>query len=147
MNMNKFLLTAAMVVMTTPAFAESVKDVYKTVINSTPQNVEVCSNVKVPVYGNTSSGASGGDVLSGMIIGGLLGKGITGKDNGAAAGAIFGGIIAADKKHNQQSIVGHRIERQCSIETRYSEQKIQVYSHSVVTFNHEGRKYQVSFEK
>lgn len=71
-----------------------------------------CGNVEVPIYGNVSTGANGGEVLSGMIIGGLLGKGITGKDNGAAAGAILGGVIAADKK-TERVIVGYNTVRQC----------------------------------
>lgn len=82
------------------------------------QNVPTtqCQDVEVPVYGTVQGGgASGGDVLAGMIIGGILGKGATGKDNGAAAGAVIGGIIAADQgNRNRQVITGYRIERQCS---------------------------------
>jgi len=32
-----------------------------------------------------------------MIIGGIIGKGVTGDDKGAAAGAVLGGVIGADK--------------------------------------------------
>ena len=59
-----------------------------------------CYTVDVPVYGNVGGGASGGDVLTGMIIGGLLGKGVSGNDKGAAAGAVLGGVISADKDRN-----------------------------------------------
>lgn len=75
-----------------------------------------CHNVDVPIYSTVhSNGATGGDVLAGMILGGLLGKGITGDDQGAAAGAVMGGVIAADN-HNrgQQIIIGYRTERQCT---------------------------------
>ena len=50
--------------------------IYTNVNKRQPQ--QVCRNVEVPVYGTVQGGgASGGDVLTGMIIGGLLGKGAT----------------------------------------------------------------------
>lgn len=89
--------------------------IYTNVNQRQPQ--QVCRNVEVPVYGTVQGGgASGGDVLTGMIIGGLLGKGATGKDNGAAAGAVIGGIIAADKGKSKQVITGYRMETQCTTE-------------------------------
>lgn len=75
----------------------------------------VCQTVDVPIYGNVGGGANAGDVLGGMIIGGLIGKGATNDDRGAAAGAVIGGMIAADNKQ-QQGIVGYRQEQQCKNE-------------------------------
>ena len=93
-------------------------------------------------------GASGTDVLGGMIIGGLLGKGITGKDNGAAAGAVLGGIFQADKKQNKQNqIVGYRQQQQCYQNTTYTIERNTVYSHSIVTFSHEGKQHRVKFNR
>lgn len=91
-----------------------IQPIYTQVQSQTPY--EECKIVDVPVYGNAGGGASGGDVLTGMIIGGLLGKGATGKDNGAAAGAVIGGIIAADKGKSKQVITGYRMETQCTTE-------------------------------
>ena len=87
---------------------------YETVWMNTPRTQ--CQDIEVPIYGTMKgNGASAGDVLGGMIIGGLLGKGVTGKDNGAAAGAVLGGMIAADQKdRSRQIITGYRIERQCN---------------------------------
>ena len=39
-----------------------------------------------------------GNVLLGIILGGVSGKVITGEDGGAAVGALAGGLIASDKK-------------------------------------------------
>ena len=46
--------------------------------------------------------------------------------SGAAAGAVFGGVIAADKKKGQQAIVGYRNENQC--ETVYSTKSQQYFA-------------------
>ena len=116
----KLFTTVVMLIATTlPSYADtvratvtSIQPIYHNTTTRTPSNI--CQNVEVPVYGTVQSGgASGGDVLTGMIIGGLLGKGVTGKDNGAAAGAVIGGIISADNKRSKQGITGHRLERQC----------------------------------
>jgi len=93
-----------------------------------------CYNVDVPIYGTVQGGgASGGDVLTGMIIGGLLGKGATGKDNGAAAGAVIGGIIAADKgQKGQRVITGYNTERRC--DTKYKSVRQQVVNQYRLTY-------------
>jgi uncharacterized protein YcfJ len=149
----KHLITIATVAVaiSTPAFAEktnaNIQDHYKTVIEQSPYRVEVCKDVQVPVYGQVGSGASAGDVLGGMIIGGLIGKGATGKDNGAAAGAVIGGMIAADKNQTKQTITGYTTKRECSWETRYEESQREVYSHSTVTFWVDGVKRVLKFNR
>ncbi len=50
-----------------------------------------------------------------MIIGGLLGKGATGKDKGAAAGAVLGGIIAGSPKKTKSRIVGYEPVKNCEV--------------------------------
>ena len=127
----------AMMAMSSAAYAHDaqVTDINKNVINRVPYNVEVCTNV-------TTGGDKSGDLLKGAIIGGILGKVVTKKDNGAAAGAVLGGIIGHDNSDAQAST-----KRVCSIETRYDEEVTTVYSHSVVTFYHNGRQYKVQFSK
>lgn len=125
--MQKFLASVALLIAATStanaadiveyATVTSVKPRWENVSVNVPQTV--CTEIRVPIYSlqQSRTGAGAGDVLGGMIIGGLLGKGITGKDNGAAAGAVFGGMIAADKKQNsieQTSVItGYNLERQC----------------------------------
>lgn len=127
----------AMMAMSSTAYAHdaNVTDVSKSVINRVPYNVEVCTNV-------TSGGDRTGDTLKGAIIGGILGKVITKKDKGAAAGAVLGGVIGHDNSNAQAST-----RRVCSIETRYDENVTSVYSHSIVTFYHNGKQYRVQFTK
>jgi uncharacterized protein YcfJ len=139
----KLLTTAAVVALTASAsFAETVRATITGIQpNYVTEQVEVidrrCQNIEVPVYGRVQGGgASGGDVLAGMIIGGLLGKGITNKDNGAAAGAVLGGVIAADKNQSKQVITGYRTERQCFDTVQYQPQ--QVFKNNYITFEWNG---------
>ena len=84
---------------------------------------KVCHEEEFPVYGTKEikRSANGGDVLAGMIIGGLLGKGVTGKDKGAAAGAVIGGVVAADKGHREfeRVIVGYETKTICNNHVEY----------------------------
>jgi len=135
------------IVSITPALAETVEDHFKTITKRVPYTETVCNIVDVPIYGNTGGGANAGDILGGMIIGGLLGKGVTNKDNGAAVGAVIGGMVAADKKKGEEKIIGYKQEQRCSDYTRYSERSEQVYSHSTVTFWSDGKQYTLRFKK
>ena len=149
----KSLLLAgiAAIAVAMPAHANSVNarvtDQYETVTKRIPHTEQICRTVDVPIYGNVGGGADAGDVLGGMIIGGLLGKGATGKDNGAAAGAVIGGMIAADKKANQQGIVGYRQETRCENQTTYTTKTQEVYSHSVITWKENGQTYSLRFQR
>lgn len=122
--MKKLLMATALVGVASCATAETIASNVKgtvTEVQPLTRLVSVerphrsCNTVEVPVYGNVGGGASAGDVLGGMIIGGLLGKGVSGNDKGAAAGAVIGGMISADKK-TQQSIIGYRQENRCTTE-------------------------------
>lgn len=122
------------------AFADSINgdvvDHYKTVINKTPYNVEVCENISV-------SGDKTGDTLMGAIIGGAIGNNVTKNvDNGGAVGALLGGMLA-----HQNSDATGGTKRVCKLETRYNESSAQVYSHSIVTFFSDGKQYSLRFNK
>lgn len=150
--MKKFFLTGVVSMMiSSAAYADKVDatitEQYQTVTKQIPSTERVCYEVEVPIYGKKGSGASAGDVLGGMIIGGLLGKGATGQDNGAAAGAVIGGMIAADKKQTKEEIVGYRLETRCQNKTTYTEETKNVYSHSIIKFYHNGVPYTLRFQK
>ena len=150
MNIKLIGTVLATSLLATSAFAgdASVEDKYKVVETSVPSTQNVCQNVQLPIYGNVGGGgASGTDVLRGMIIGGLLGKGIAGNDKGAAAGAVLGGIFQADKKQGQQGVVGYRQQQQCQQNTTYTTERKTIYSHSIVTFYHEGKQHRVRFNR
>lgn len=153
--MKQVLLATTLVATTASAeqTTATIEDVFTTLVESTPYTRQVCQNVQVPIYGTVtrqSNGASGGDVLAGMILGGLLGKGATGKDNGAAAGAVLGGIIAADKgnKTRQETVItGYKNEYQCNNVTEYKETNKKVYDYSIIRWTVNGKEYEGTFVK
>ena len=133
--MKKTLMTLAMIGVSTSAVAETVQDFNKTVINRVPYNVEVCTN-------QTVSGDKTGDTLKGAIIGGIIGNNVGDVKNGGALGAVLGGMIG----HNNSNATGGT-RRVCEVQTRYNEESVTIYSHSVVTFYHEGKQYKLRFQK
>jgi len=159
--MKKLLAALAFIGCTTTALADAKAFAVITSVKTNWENVSVnvpktkCRDVEVPIYQweqTHSNGASGGDVLTGMIIGGLLGKGVTGKDNGAAAGAVFGGIIAADKKHNtmesRRVIIGYNIERSCTkIQQWETQERVKNYRITYVWNDTYGQSYTANHYK
>ena len=122
-------------VMATNANAETTKDHFKTVFHKTPHYVEVCYDKRV-------SGDKTGDTLKGAILGGVIGNNVGNVENGGAIGAIIGGMLG----HNNSNATGGT-KTICQTETRYTEEKRTIYSHSTVTFMHEGKSYTLRFQK
>ena len=116
----------------------------KNVTQSIPMTERRCQDVQVPIY--QKSQTSSGDVLLGAILGGVIGKGVTKNDGGAALGAISG-IIIADQNGQKSRVTGYRLERQCSDVTIYQDTLIEVYSHSTIRFFVDGKRYVVPFQK
>ena len=115
---------------------------YKDVIREIP--FQDCFMVDVPIYGNVGgrTHTSKGDVLEGMIIGGLLGKAVTGDDKGAAFGAVIGGMESTNGGY-ERGVVGYKQQQRCQTKYNYTTEK--VYSHSIATFTSNGTPYNVRF--
>ena len=122
-------LAIALAMLPSVAFAETTQDHYKNVILKKPYSVEVCTQ------GNGKTDFQ--NLLEGAIIGGAIGNNIPGEDGGGAAGAIIGGLLNTERNKSPQ----------CRTETRYQEETQTIYSHSTVTFTHEGRSYTLRFQK
>lgn len=125
-----------MLLMTGSAISQvmDTRDHYKEVILKKPYSVEVCTQ------GPTGNGKSEiQNFLEGAIVGGAIGNNVPGENNGGAIGAFLGGVLNTERNKNQGP--------QCSVETRYEEERQTVYSHSTVTFTHEGRQYTLRFQK
>ena len=131
------LLTLAMLPATCshPAIAAEIIDHNKIVIDQQPYTVEVCRDVQ-------TSGDKTGDALTGAIIGGIIGNNIKGEQDGGAIGAILGGMLG----HSNSDATGGT-KRVCDTETRYKESRRSVYSHSTITFIHQGMSYTLRFQK
>ena len=113
----------------------SVKDHYKTVIQQTPYQVELCRDVNV-------SGDKTGDTVKGAILGGIIGNNVGNIDNGGAIGAILGGMLG----HSNSNASGGT-KRVCSTETRYKEKSAVIYSHSTISWRLDGKNYTLKFHK
>ena len=95
----------------------------------------VCTNVQVPITETRRQGGGSGDALAGMIIGGLIGKGATGNDRGAAVGAVIGGMMGAEG-NSYQVVTGYRSERQCHNE--YKSVQVNVPDGYLIEYNWNG---------
>ena len=119
----------------TPAIASDVEDIYTNRYVQTPHTQQVCEDV---YHGGDKSG----DMLRGAIIGGIIGNNIKGEKDGGAIGAIIGGMLG----HNN-STASPGYSSQCRNVTHYTTESRRVYSHSIVKFYHNGRYYEVRFQK
>ena len=114
-----------------------VTDHYKTIIDQSPYNVEVCYQKETRI-GDPTKGA-----IIGGIVGGVIGNEMKGKNSGKV-GAIIGTLIGIEHQKNIAKIGN---ETYCQTETRYNQISKNVYSHSVLEFELEGRWYSLSFVK
>ena len=129
-------LSVALMALANPAKAETTQDHYKEVIIKKPYTVEVCMDT-----GGSGNGKSDiTNFLEGAVIGGALGNNIKGEQNGGAIGAFLGGVLNTERNKGS---AGPR----CQTETRYEEQRQTIYSHSTVTFTHNGRQHTLRFNK
>lgn len=122
----------------------------KTIVTEVPVTQRRCNEVRVPVYGSVEvQGNAGSGALMGMIVGGLLGKGVTGDDGGAAAGAVMGGIIGANESgpRTERQVVGYETKQQCGDYTAVRSEKMEVYSHSTIRFFIDGQRYVLEFQR
>ena len=146
--MKSIVLTTA-IFLATASIAQAseaiVRDYTKTVIEQQPYTVEVCKDVKVP-YGQKRTFDQESAIIGGIIggvIGNQFGKG-SGKEAATGVGALTGAIIGGNKNNGPE---GYTTQWQCQTETRYQEKSREVYSHSTVTFWHDGEKHILKFQK
>lgn len=99
------------------ATVTNVEPYYSWVNKWTP--VRECSYVNRPIYETRRN--NDGDILLGLILGGVSGKVITGNDKGAAAGAVIGGVIGAN--NNKKTITGYRQVEVCDTVDKMTKHK------------------------
>jgi len=149
--MNKFILATVIATLSTSVFAEpknvKIRDVYVDQHVSVPIKVKQCYDVEVPMYETYEKKGSAAEAITGGIIGGAVGNQFgsgSGNDIMTVLGVIIG-LNSADKEITRQS--GYRVEKRCYESNRYKNETINVYSHSVMTFYENGKKYEVEFQK
>ena len=112
-----------------------ITDHYKTVIERDAYDVEVCYNEQV-------TGDKTGDTLKGAIIGGIIGNNVGDVKNGGALGAVIGGMLGHSNSDASPNVI-----TQCRNHVNYTTESRRVYSHSIITFMHNGRYYKLRFQK
>ena len=136
---------------------DNVQDIFKTVTKNIPQVEQICTTNQVPIYGNSQPADSGNSLLGtiiGGVAGGLLGSTIgkgTGKTvataGGAVAGAVAGNTLTSPNSSNSNQIVGYRNVTSCEDKTTYTKVTEKVYSHSEITFYHNGKERTLTFQR
>jgi len=122
----------------------TVVDHYEKQIDFIEQSQEVCRLVKIPIY-HRPHRPTGAEILGGLVIGGALGKVISGDDKGALAGAVVGGLVTSSRQ--EPRIVGYSRQRVCEDKIFHRKEYRHEYSHSTISFTINGVSYNTTFIK
>ena len=122
----------------------TVVDHYEKQIDFIEQSQEVCRLVKIPIY-HRPHRPTGAEILGGLVIGGALGKVISGDDKGALAGAVVGGLVTSSRQ--EPRIVGYSRQRVCEDKIFHRKEYHHEYSHSTISFTINGVSYNTTFIK
>ena len=122
----------------------TVVDHYEKQIDFIEESQEVCRLVKIPIY-HKPHRPTGAEILGGLVIGGALGKVISGDDKGALAGAVVGGLVTSSRQ--EPRIVGYSRKRVCEDKIFHRKEYRQEYSHSTISFTINGVSYNRTFMK
>jgi len=126
------------------ATVESVQPMFKQITTRVPS--QVCTEVDVPIYGQSGGHDKTGDILGGAIIGGIIGhqigKGDARKHN-RNVGAVIGGLIGSQQMPNTYGnvyqpggVVSTQIQNRCF--TTYTHQQETFITHYFVTVDVNG---------
>lgn len=76
--------------------------------------VERCGYVDVPEYGILDRPTSDGEIIGGVVIGGLIGNQLSDNDPAATiVGSLLGGAIVSDNRVQEPVVTGHHQEWRC----------------------------------
>lgn len=127
-----------------------VEDKYVTKIRKTPLTTQECSLHRVPVYGEVkpNKDAAFGNMILGAAIGSAIGNEISDGKGVGTIGGILGAKIASDNSQmSDREVVAYSEEERCELVKRFEEERIEVYSHSYLTFELNGRQHRVRFTR
>jgi uncharacterized protein YcfJ len=112
--------------------------------------VPVCTNQRLPIYGQVQAPKDPGAVIGGAIAGGVIGKIVTDNDGGAAVGALIGGAIANENQQNNTvtKVIGYESKTVCK--DSYVDMPARTekgYAYSTIQFEVDGVSYTLEFKK
>ena len=107
----------------------SVEPYYANSTRRIPQTI--CRQVNIPVYQNNNNA---GNVLTGAIIGGIIGNNIVKGEGSGAAGAVIGGLLGSQQ--NNGNVVQYQRQNRCH--TEYHNEVETFISHYFITVDVNG---------
>lgn len=122
---------------------------YESVTTYVAVTKNVCEKIQVPIFENVQRRGSDGEVLGGAVVGGVIGNQFgngSGKDIMTVLGAIMGANAGAKPK-TERVITGYKYVNQCNDVEEWIEKTERVYSHSTITFEVDGKTYNVEFQR
>ena len=112
--------------------------------------VPVCTNQRLPIYGQVQTPNDPGALIGGAIAGGVIGKIVTDNDGAAAVGALIGGAIANENQQNNTAtkVIGYENKTVCKdgyVDMPAKTEKS--YAYSTIQFEVDGVSYTLEFKK
>lgn len=155
---NKVLVGLATAVLVNSASGSNlnadVSDHYDYVSESKPVYSQECYIEQVPVYSSRSRESETGDnqlgsVIMGTVIGSAIGNAISDKHGAGTIGGIIGANEALNRNssRDQQEITGYREVETCKPITIRENRRVRRYSHSVITFWLDGKRFEIPFQR
>ena len=131
-----------------------VNDYYDYVTEAKPTQSRECYIEQVPIYSSRSQRSETddsrlGSIILGTAVGSAIGNAISDKHGAGTIGGIIGAneALKRESSGDRQEITGYRQVETCKPVTIRESRQVRRYSHSVITFWLDGKRFEVPFQR